>query len=409
MSNIEYTTSNFLLYGLTQVDIQTWNDSEDWVEKISGVGWNDETPKRIIKFEINKAVGGTYYDLSPFTELEDMHCITVRSGSKSLPVQYNLSQNVNIKRLEISGTLSNFSFTANSFTNLTKIEYLSVKEYAGPNPENLPLLKEFGTNLDASGIDFSKNPLLEKISLGRSPFTPVYTKKIDLSQNNNLIEVNLLEINLEELILPSTPTLQKVSCTYNRLKFSTLPLLNINEYSYSPQINDDPLTLGIGEEFDLSSEHLIDGVTTQYTYVDNGTQTSITSGITNNGGIITVTDASYIGKTINCSLTNARFPGLKLTYPLKIVVGATGIKENTETNTITLKSPTIRQGDLLTICSTIEETGVFFLFSNSGQAICSGIIKNGDNEIATPLMQGGYVLNIKTDSGINYSFKIVVL
>ncbi len=133
---------------------------------------------------------------------------------------------------------------------------------------------------------------------------------LNLSGCSSLKYLSCYSNNLETLQV-EPDNLEKIWCMENKLKFSTLPSVFINIYSYSPQkdiVFNNMLTTST---VDLSSEYIAHGVPTSYSwyYIDNNAP--IEDGITNNEGVFSF-DNSFEGKGIYCLMGNSLFPDLQL-------------------------------------------------------------------------------------------------
>ena len=72
---------NAELLGLDLSDISDWYKNESWVEKITGLTWNDELPKRLFKIDWSlKNLTGSL-DASKWTRLEVLDCYSNRITS----------------------------------------------------------------------------------------------------------------------------------------------------------------------------------------------------------------------------------------------------------------------------------------------------------------------------------------
>jgi hypothetical protein len=60
--------------GLTTADMATWTTSEDWVNKVGGLTWNQATPKKITLIEWGKKALGGNLNLSGCTALTSLAC-----------------------------------------------------------------------------------------------------------------------------------------------------------------------------------------------------------------------------------------------------------------------------------------------------------------------------------------------
>lgn len=114
---------------------------------------------------------------------------------------------------------------------------------------------------------------------------------------------------LSTLDLSGLSKLRELNCSNNYLPFSQLIIslpVNNGYYTYYPQgLLYQPVVLNSGQAIDYSSEALISGISTVYTWYKN----NIKIEYTNQTGIYTPTSEGYY----YCVMTNSKFPKLTLT------------------------------------------------------------------------------------------------
>ncbi len=157
-----------------------------------------------------------------------------------------------------------------------------------------------------SGVTWSSVKPKRVISLY---ITYLGLKVLDVSAFSNLESLYCNNNELTTLDLTNLTKLKEVNCSNNFLAFSKLSvrlLLSLSYYTYYPQgVLYQPQTVNIGQPIDYSSEVLIDGVSTVYTWYKN----NIKIENTNQTGIYTPISEGYY----YCVMTNSKFPKLTLT------------------------------------------------------------------------------------------------
>jgi Leucine-rich repeat (LRR) protein len=160
-----------------------------------------------------------------------------------------------------------------------------------------------------SYLDVSKCRALELL---RIPYCAI--SSLDVSQNSELEILDFRNSNLSEIDVSQNAKLQTLECENNKLTFETLPKVNLNYYSYSPQSNfDAPYANGI---VNLSDQFLVSNAngetypTVFYWSTESGDP--LISGV----DYIASNGVFYFQRipasSVYCVLTNEAFPDLTL-------------------------------------------------------------------------------------------------
>jgi Leucine-rich repeat (LRR) protein len=227
--------------GLTASDMATWDDNEDWVEKVAGVQWTESSPKQIRdlrwwSFDNDNLLSGNL-DLSGCTSLTDLRCFNPLqttsdnhghltalnvSGCTSLiniRCEYNL---LTATSLDISGCTSLrtlicdhnllMSLDVSSCTALTSLQCdnnplttLDVSKLTA-----LTALECFNTTL--ATLDLSHNPLLVYLACSNNQLTA-----LDLNNNTALDALYCDNNRLTVLDLSNNALLTDLQCENNQL------------------------------------------------------------------------------------------------------------------------------------------------------------------------------------------------
>jgi hypothetical protein len=73
--------TNGQILGLTTADMNSWESNEQWISKVQGVTWNNNTPKRISKLLWDYNVLAGNLDLQNCTALTDLECVNNQINS----------------------------------------------------------------------------------------------------------------------------------------------------------------------------------------------------------------------------------------------------------------------------------------------------------------------------------------
>lgn len=139
---------------------------------------------------------------------------------------------------------------------------------------------------------------------------------INLQGLNKLMTLNCERNKLSSIDLTGLPSMSLLICAYNKIPlsklFPNLEIMTSPDY-YSPQnLLYNEYTLEIGDIIDYSSEALIGGISTNFSWYLNGDKIN---GTDQTGKYIPISEGVY-----SCSMTNSRIPGLTLTTsPIKVM------------------------------------------------------------------------------------------
>ena len=285
---------NAQFLGLTISDTTHWttNPPEFWVHKISVAYWNEDSPKRLRSFNCYSRQLAGILDCSKWTALEYSDCydnkLTALNVSNCRVLRVLRCDGSGIKTLDLSDCPELETLTC-SFNQLT--------------------ILDLSNNLKLKNIDCSNNLFLKK-----------------------------LVINSIDLI-----DLWFLSCSYNRLLFSQIPVKTeqLTSYIYSPQYVVDGGNIFYQSGIDLSKEYIINGNTTLFSWYEVVNEQPIT--LSGANGIFQL-DESHIGKRLRCKMLNATFPELSGNSIMTYEVTVTGVNNIEETeskaNVITYPNPT---------------------------------------------------------------------
>ena len=206
--------------GLTKDDVSDWKKNEAWVEKVAGLTWNDESPKRLIEIdwsniiilEINSeklfepALSG-HLDASKWAELKTLLCARSQINS------FDLSKNTKIEILKCSSDqLLSLDLRAN-----TKLEDLA----CGGN--------------QLISLDLRANTKLEKLVCGGNQLS-----SLDLRNNTNLKELRFGGDQITTLDLSANKALTYLSCSGDQFT-----ALNVRANTALKEINCSGLTISV--------------------------------------------------------------------------------------------------------------------------------------------------------------------
>ncbi|MDU1904969.1 MAG: hypothetical protein E6772_09310 [Dysgonomonas sp.] len=136
---------------------------------------------------------------------------------------------------------------------------------------------------------------------------------IDVTKNKKLETLYCGYIGLEKLDISQNVLLNKLDCSENKMRFSTLPLPKFSFYEYRVQDTIRGGTIDYDAIIDLSEEYLINGKTTSYKWSLNNTSIDLIK-VGNGKFRIPV---QYSGQTLSCEMTNETFPELVQYYKVK--------------------------------------------------------------------------------------------
>lgn len=160
------------------------------------------------------------------------------------------------------------------------------------------------SNLGLTSLDVSTFSELEQLYCDNNQLI-----KLKISGLLNLAYISCAYNNLNSINISALPKIQHIFCNNNKLSFSKLPTklpVSGGNYQYWPQKKIfEEKTIPLNEIIDYSSEAMIEGISTIFTwYKDNEKVTQ-----TDQSGKFRITEDGYY----YCVMTNSKFPGLMLT------------------------------------------------------------------------------------------------
>ncbi len=240
-------------------------------------------------------------DISANSKLEYLDCSDNNLSEIIMPGNPELStvlcNNNKLTELDISGFPKLEYFECND--NL--LEKLTVSDC----PE---LFRIYCFNNQLTELDASDLPKLMDFHCYNNKL-----RTLDLTGSSAVEIVLCINNQLTELDLSDCPNIGLFACQENSLRFSTIDLIAEPEYLMThPQakVTIPAETAALSGVVDLSSEYDIYGNTTVYTWYD-AADDSVVTPKTAEGGKFTF-DASAVGKSLYCTMTNAYYPDLTL-------------------------------------------------------------------------------------------------
>jgi len=461
---------NYTLFGLDENDIAGWETSEDWIQKLEEsnyieLTWNEENPRRITRLSLKRGVSDTDFDLSYFSELEYIRCSISRYLGSAFEAVLDISSNKKLKTIDgykvsfkngvhLDNIIEDLllgdhgSFFYLPLINLPKLKKVRMIDVSIPNPDfsHNPLLEELylGTYI-INGLNLTSNSNLRELTISAS--SNAYLGELDLSGCINLEELRLTTIvDMESLDLSNNINLKNVWISYcfglkdiiwgnvnpERISitaqiltekfdishmtnlryfdwdkwvfyaFSELPLVEFEELN--TRLWDNYRDVSVGEVLDFSSEYIIDGYYTDFKFYDGSKRLSLEG---DNGVFVVPANYGLEGRTIECRITNERFPGLTLTYTI-YVKGAAGVEENMSQQVIRLESANINRGDNIVLLSEGIASGKAALYNTSGALLSDTDICSNRTEITSPYYPGIYIIRVIKNNRSLRSMKLIV-
>ena len=384
------------------------------------------------KIDLKKFPKLKYFYHTTLVNYDFSNCPLLEKIWGNIPLDIDLSKNTKLKTLILSEAKGG---TLNLSANMKELEEVKIYNVYGASSINFgdaPKLKEIylswvGGAYGGCQIDWG-NLNLEKITINHSG--PI--SKMDLSQMTNLkyldcnynsIEsldisgcTNLEYLNcrsnsLTSLVLPENNKIDTLICGGNSLEFSTLPLQNIENYNYSTPFGINYISKDVywKNGIDLSKEYNIDGYITKYIWHKTfSSKDENKINLMGKNGKFELTK-DLIGERLYCTASNERFPDLVVLYCFQILRNATGINNDTFADqTVSIQSSIVNKSEPIIINSEAGIRGTTQLYNMQGKLINLSTISEGTTEMIAPASAGIYLLNIKTDDGSAYSFKILV-
>ena len=337
-----------------------------------------EPSEKVTVFSINGATMSSFDG----SGLDGVQCLTLlNAGLKDITypnsanlTELNLDNNAletfdisrfpELRALSLSGNkLTSLDLSGASYLQVASAALNSISEVKFANNTSLWMLNLAANEL--RDIDLSPLSQLEQLSLSNN-----YLSHIDLSANNRLRVIQL---------------------DGNAFTFSTLPLPKSAWYLYSFG-NQGPMTVEcVDGKVDLSSEAVINGVETEYTWYlgipafdENGNLTGenlyVGEEYTIQNGVTTfLYDFNYI----MCVMTNTTFPGLyQHTNQLSTQAGVNDVLTDAQGNSF--KVVPTGAGNV-SVFTTLPEGTVVTAFTVDGKAIASAVIANGTATLHAPV------------------------
>ena len=365
---------------------------------------------QLTNIDVSKNVNLTYLecndnqlrtlDVSKNVNLNNLYC-----GSNQLTT-LDISKNVNLIYFTCySNQLTTLDVSKN--VNLTYLNCYSNKLTTLDVSKNVNLIYLNFYSNQLTTLDVSKNVNLKELNCSYNQLTT-----LDVTKNVNLINLYFYNNKIAQLLVPKVHKISELNGINNNLKLSTLKgnFLTIKSLKLNPQATLQGGDKGIFEVLDLSSEYIIDGKYTTYTWYDKTTQQEV--------GVYALKGKFYAGpenagKTLICKMKNELFPNFVLEYEVKIKntvsFASRNINENipegfvwvgpqkNETESIQLfPNPVI---DILKINTTANVTSAS-VYNYAGKEV-KRYPRVINNELdLQDLPAGIYILNLTTDQGI---------
>lgn len=308
---------------------ESWPDSY-WLDENRkvAVDWNNETPARISKLRVRSMKTVTSLDLSGFTELEYLDCVELNltkldlskntklqslyaSGNYQTLSEVDLSKNTELRDLDLSSShvLKNLDIS-----NCRKLTYLDVSACYDLETDlaGLPLVTLRMDN--TSKLErYAVNPPSTIQSLY---YTGTDYPALDLSKYPSLVGYGVPK-QVTELDITNT-NIRNMGVSGSGLKYSTLkakdgiyvgggtmmpvPGFDLNVF--------DEYVIENGDTVDLSSEAVMGGIASVYTWVDNKSRTEVTDAflpVKDRPGVFVANGKP--GKNYFCIITNEKYTG----------------------------------------------------------------------------------------------------
>jgi Leucine-rich repeat (LRR) protein len=149
--------------GLTGADMSSWGGNEEWISKVNGLTWNDDSPKRLTGIEWNHRLLSGDLDLSLCTGLKSFSCfrnqlttlnVSGCTGLEELSCRYNqlTSLDVSLNTLLKVLSCSDNRLTSLNVSSCTELETLNCAN-------NKLTFLNLNDNLQLKNINYAGNPL----------------------------------------------------------------------------------------------------------------------------------------------------------------------------------------------------------------------------------------------------------
>ena len=359
-------------------------------------------------------------DVSKNVKLNKIDC------SNNALTQLDFSNNINLNTLLSNGNGLN-SLNISKNVNLVELYCYSNQLKELDVSKNINLINLFCYSNNLTALDVSKNVNLINLSCDSNELITLDVSKnvnlinlscdsnklttLDVSNNVSLATLNCEYNQLTSLIVPKVNNLSKLVGHTNQLKLSTLQgdFLTIKSLILNPQNTLNGGTKGYFDILDLSSEYIIDGKLTSYTWIDKSTKQEVNM-FALKGKFIANTENA--GKTLICQMKNELFPGFILEYEVAIkdeMVTTRNINESIPegfklvgphanlSESVQLTPNPVVDNVKINSSARVESVNVY---SYSGREV-KRIPKVKNNELnLQDLPSGIYMITIKTEQGI---------
>ena len=220
--------------GMEINDTINWQHNEQWVEKIEGLVWNNELPKRLIAIEWPSGTLEGTLDARLWRDLEEIEC------SSNLFTAINVNENKKLKKINCS----NNQLSALDLRSNTALEELWCEgnQLSSLNIQSNTLLSTISCiNNQLTELDIHANTALRYLYCEFNQLT-----SLDVRYNTLLTSLYCYNNQLTELDVHENMALASLYCHFNRLKKLDVRMNTALEYLYC---NDNQLSkLDVCEE-----------------------------------------------------------------------------------------------------------------------------------------------------------------
>lgn len=305
---------------------ETWpNNYYDDENRKVAVDWNFDMPARISKLRVCNMNTVKSFDISGFTELEYLDCDRVGleqlvlSGNTKLQIlmashnnmtTLDLSKNKELQTLDILGCRGLSRLDLSKCNKLTSLDISSCENLREVNLTGVPL-----TSLRMNNTTELENLVKNHPATVRSLYYEgTDYPALDLSKYPSLTGYGVPR-QVTELDITGT-SIRNLGVTGSGLKFSTLKAndgVSVGAYSLLPipgmdRNKFDEYVIENGDTIDLSSEAVIDGIASVYTWVDLETRIEVKDAFIQIEGKPGVFVANgKLGKSYFCIVTNKKY------------------------------------------------------------------------------------------------------
>ena len=255
---------NAEVLGLDLEDVRDWYKTEKWIEKVTGLTWNNESPQRLIEIGWTLPSSSTEEYEGPFVTFDaskwpELKVLNIYGPSINA---YELSNNKKLQELRcFHSPLSALDLKNN--TALTHLEYagcLTTLDLSSLT--SLTDLIVFNTLI--TDLDVSMNTELVTLDCQRNQLT-----ELDLSKNTKLKRLYCAQNKLTSITVNSN--LEAIDCSRNRLSLSDLfvfseiiPHTADGYYKLLGPQYWHPRTAHVGEEIDFADQSIFKDIHTQF-------------------------------------------------------------------------------------------------------------------------------------------------